>query len=233
MSDPRFDQLRLLEAALFAADAPRTSAELARHLPANADADDLLAELQAQYASRGVVLKRIGNAWAFRTAEDLAGRLQVAQVQTRKLSRAAVETLAIVAYHQPVTRGEIEEIRGVGLSKGTLDVLLEAGWIKPKGRRQSPGRPLTWATTREFLDHFGLSNLSELPGMEELKAAGLLDTRPALTALAARGELSGDEGADSDEARDEGAAGEGDALDSDFGEDLVPPEAESNATAED
>lgn len=215
------DHLRLLEAVLFAADAPRTPAELARHLPEDADVPALLATLQQHYADRGVNLQRVGDGWAFRTAPDLAGRLRVEQVETRKLSRAAVETLAIIAYHQPVTRGEIEEIRGVGLSKGTLDTLLEAGWVQPRGRRQSPGRPLTWGTTRAFLDHFGLADVSELPGLGELKAAGLLDTRPAMNALAARGELgeaeSGGETGDAPEPLDpgfgadlSGSAGSGD-----------------------
>ncbi len=215
MSDPRFEQLRILEAVLFASSEPRTPAELARHLPADAEVDSLLAELESLYAGRGVVLRRIGEAWAFRTAPDLAGRLRIEQTVTRKLSRAAVETLAIIAYHQPVTRAEIEEIRGVGLSKGTLDTLLEAGWVRPRGRRQTPGRPVTWCTTAAFLDHFGLSSLQDLPGVEELKAAGLLDARPALTALSARGEL-GEAGAGETRAP---AAEE--ALDPDFGEHLV------------
>jgi segregation and condensation protein B len=219
----RFEQLRLLEAALFAAEAPRTAAQLARHLPDGAEVPGLLDDLAAQYAGRGVQLRRIGDAWAFRTAPDLAGQLQIEQVQTRKLSRAAVETLAIIAYHQPVTRGEIEEIRGVGLSKGTLDTLLEAGWVRPKGRRQSPGRPLTWATTPAFLDHFGLSDIGDLPGMEELKAAGLLDTRPALNALAARGELDGGgEGEGDDGEAGDDAPTDPEVLAADFGEDLLP-----------
>jgi segregation and condensation protein B len=213
MRDGESENLRLLEALLFAADAPRTPAELARHLPDGADVPALLEALQQHYAGRGVTLQRVGEAWAFRTAPDLADRLRVEQVETRKLSRAAVETLAIIAYHQPVTRAEIEEIRGVGLSKGTLDTLLEAGWVQPRGRRQSPGRPLTWGTTRAFLDHFGLADLTELPGLGELKAAGLLDTRPAMNALAARGELG--------EAESGGAADESaEPLDPAFGADV-------------
>jgi segregation and condensation protein B len=228
MNDPRLEQLRILEAVLFAADTPRTPAELARHLPEGADVPGLLTDLAALYANRGVQLRQVGEGWAFRTAPDLAGRLQVEQVHTRKLSRAAVETLAIIAYHQPVTRAEIEEIRGVNLSKGTLDTLLEAGWVQPRGRRQSPGRPLTWATTPAFLDHFGLSDIQDLPGLEELKAAGLLDTRPALTALAARGELGeaaemGSGGAEaSGDGDEDGSGGAAPALDADFGEDLLP-----------
>ena len=221
MNDTRVGQLRVLEALLFAADSPRTAKQLARYFPPGTDVEALLSELQALYASRGIHLRRIGEGWAFRTAPDLAGSLRIEQVQTRKLSRAAVETLAIVAYHQPVTRGDIEEIRGVGLNKGTLDTLLEAGWIRPAGRRQSPGRPLTWATTEDFLDHFGLSTINDLPGMDELKAAGLLDTRPALTALASRGDLTGSDsqepGIETEPDRNEAQ----EALDPDFGEGLI------------
>jgi segregation and condensation protein B len=183
----RFQQLRLLEALLFAAAEPLGPEQLARHLPEQADLETLLEELSGLYANRGVNLVRSGRRWAFRTAADLAPLMRVEKTVERKLSRAAVETLAIVAYHQPVTRGEIEEIRGVALSKGTLDVLLEAGWVKPKGRRRTPGRPVTWGTTEAFLDHFGLEALDALPGAGELKAAGLLDTRPAITALGAQG----------------------------------------------
>jgi len=129
---------------------------------------------------------RRGGTWAFRTAPDLAEALTVETVERRRLSRAAVETLAIIAYHQPVTRAEIEEIRGVAVSKGTLDVLLESGWIRPRGRRHTPGRPLTWGTSDAFLDHFGLEGLKDLPGIEEMRAAGLLDARPALAAYGAR-----------------------------------------------
>jgi segregation and condensation protein B len=140
-----------------------------------------LAELAALYQGRGVELVQLAGGWAFRTAPDLATALRVTLDVSRKLSRAAVEALAIIAYHQPVTRGEIEEIRGVQLSRGTLDILLESGWIKPKGRRRTPGRPVTWVTTPGFLDHFGLTSLDDLPGVEELKAAGLLDKRSGIT----------------------------------------------------
>ena len=131
-------------------------------------------------------LLQIGERWAFRTAPDLGDRLQIETTVARKLSRAAIETLAIIAYHQPVTRAEVEEIRGVALSRGTLDTLLEAGWIRPKGRRQTPGRPVTWVTTEAFLDHFGLESREALPGIEELKAAGLLDARSAISTLGAQ-----------------------------------------------
>ena len=215
-----FQQLRLLEALLFASAEPLGSAQLARHLPEQADLDALLEELGRLYANRGVNLVRVGDRWAFRTAADLAPMMRIERKSERKLSRAALETLAIVAYHQPVTRGEIEEIRGVALSKGTLDTLLEAGWVKPKGRRRTPGRPVTWGTTEAFLDHFGLENLDALPGVAELKAAGLLDTRPAITALGARGLLAedGEARADRPEEDDE-LSGEDpwDILSSEFG----------------
>jgi segregation and condensation protein B len=185
----RFQQLRLLEALLFAAAEPLSPEQLARHFPEQADLESLLEELGGLYANRGVTLVRAGQRWAFRTAADLAPSMRVEKTVQRKLSRAAVETLAIIAYHQPVTRGEIEEVRGVALSRGTLDVLLEAGWVKPKGRRRTPGRPVTWGTTDAFLDHFGLEDLDALPGAGELKAAGLLDTRPAIAALGALGTL--------------------------------------------
>lgn len=189
MSD-RLQHLRLLEALLFASPEPLGRAQLERHLPEGADFDGLIAELMTTYENRGVVLYQAGGRWAFRTAPDLAGLMQIEKQVAKKLSRAALETLAIVAYHQPVTRGEIEEIRGVALSKGTLDTLLEAGWVKPKGRRRTPGRPVTWGTTPDFLDQFGLESLDALPRAGELKAAGLLDKRPALTALTDRGRLA-------------------------------------------
>jgi segregation and condensation protein B len=168
--------LRMLEALLFAAAEPLLESELAARLPEDADIGALLHELQAAYAGRGVNLRRVDDRWAFRTAEDLAFVLQREVVEQRKLSRAALETLAIIAYHQPVTRAEIEEIRGVVISRGTLDVLLEAGWIRLRGRRRTPGRPVTFGTTPRFLDHFGLEAIGDLPGMAELKAAGMLDT---------------------------------------------------------
>jgi len=188
--DPR--HLRLLEAMLFASAEPISQKTLANRMPEGADVATLLKELQATYAGRGVNLIHAGKSWAFRTAPDLAQQLNVEVKVSRKLSRAAVEVLAIVAYHQPVTRGEIEEIRGVGLSPGTLDVLFQAGWIQPKGRRQTPGRPVTWGTTDNFLDHFGIEDVGDLPGMEELKAAGLLDAGPAISAFQGKGALAGE-----------------------------------------
>lgn len=184
LADSR-QQLRLVEAVLFASAEPVEEAALAERLPQGADLAALLRELSELYESRGVRLIKAGKGWAFRTAADLAPFLQVETKVPRKLSSAMTETLAIVAYHQPVTRAEIEEIRGKSLSKGTLDLLLEAGWIKPKGHRRTPGHPMTWGTTDAFLDHFGLESLDALPGLEDLKAAGLLDARPAITAYGA------------------------------------------------
>jgi segregation and condensation protein B len=174
----RSEQLRLVEALLFAAPESLSEEELALRLGDEADVAALLRELGESYAERGVNIVRLAGGWTFRTAPDLAPNLRSERTVSRKLSRAAVETLAIIAYHQPVTRAEIEAIRGVALARGTLDRLLEAGWVRPKGRRDSPGRPLTWATTPAFLAHFGLDSLNELPGIDELRAAGLLDIGP-------------------------------------------------------
>jgi len=175
----RAQQLRLIEALLFAAGEPLDEAALARHLEDGADIPELLRELAESYGGRGVNLVRLGGGWVFRTASDLAPKLRIERPVVRKLTRAAVETLAVIAYHQPVTRAEIEEIRGVALAKGTIDTLMEAGWVRPKGRRAAPGRPLLWATTPGFLAHFGLDSLSELPNLDELRGAGLLDLAPA------------------------------------------------------
>lgn len=172
--------LRLLEAILFAAAEPLGERALQERLPEGADVPALLESLGSEYANRGVNLVQAGKTWAFRTAPDLGPLLTRQAEVVRRLSRAAVETLAIIAYHQPVTRAEIEEIRGVAISKGTLDNLLESGWIRPRGRRQTPGRPVTWGTTDAFLHHFDLETLDDLPGINELKAAGLLDAGPAI-----------------------------------------------------
>ena len=173
----RPEELRILEALLFAASEPLDQAALAKRMPEGVDVKAALAQLQADYATRGVNLIRVANKWTFRTAGDLAWLMSRESTETKKLSRAAIEVLAIVAYHQPVTRAEIEEIRGVVTSKGTLDVLLETGWIKPRGRRKTPGRPLTFGTTDAFLTQFSLESLGDLPGLEELKGTGLLDSR--------------------------------------------------------
>jgi segregation and condensation protein B len=167
----------MVEALLFAAGAPLSADEIAGRLPDGADIAGLLRELQALYASRGVNLVQVAGRWSFRTAGDLSFLLAREAVEERRLSRAALETLAIIAYHQPVTRAEIEEIRGVMVSRGTLDVLLETGWVRMRGRRRAPGRPVTYGTSEAFLSHFGLDSVSDLPGVEELKAAGLLDSR--------------------------------------------------------
>lgn len=165
---------RIVEALLFASAEPLDAATIQAHLPGGLHAGDLLDELIRDYAPRGVRLERRGGRYALRTAPDLAPYLEREQVQSRRLSRAALETLAIIAYHQPITRAELEEIRGVAVSRGTLDLLLETGWIQPKGRRESPGRPVTWVTTAAFLDHFDLASLDDLPRIEELLQVGLL-----------------------------------------------------------
>ena len=173
----RAEELRLLEAMLFASAEPLDEKSLAERLPAGIDVHAALLRLQEEYVSRGVHLVRINGKWTFRTASDLAWLLSKETTEPRKLSRAAVETLAIIAYHQPVTRAEIEEIRGVTTSKGSVDVLLETGWIRPRGRRKSPGRPVTYGTSEAFLSHFGLDAVGDLPGLEELKGSGLFDGR--------------------------------------------------------
>ncbi|MDE2228370.1 MAG: SMC-Scp complex subunit ScpB [Alphaproteobacteria bacterium] len=176
--DPRADHLRLLEALLFASQTPVDEAAIRARLPEDADVPALVAELEAHYRNRGVNIVKAAGGWTVRTAPDLGPRLKLTQKVSRKLSRAAMETLAIVAYHQPVTRAEIEDIRGVVVSSGTLDLLMEIGWIAPKGRRQTVGRPVTWGTTDAFLLHFGLAAAGDLPGIEELRAAGLIGPRP-------------------------------------------------------
>lgn len=169
--------LRTIEALIFASAEPLSAAELASRLPEGSDVAGLLRELQQVYADRGVNLVQVAGKWMFRTAEDLSFLLSRDAVEQKKLSRAALETLAIIAYHQPVTRAEIEEIRGVATSRGTLDLLLETGWIRMRGRRRTPGRPVTYGVTDVFLTHFGLDSVGDLPGIEELKGAGLLDSR--------------------------------------------------------
>lgn len=180
-AEPDPISLRLLEAILFASPEPITARVLAKDMPDGVDLAALIEALRGAYALRGVNLVQVGDGWAFRTAPDLASMLASRRQSVRKLSRAAVETLAILAYHQPATRAEIEAIRGVGLSQGTLDILFEAGWIKPRGRRRTPGRPVMWGTTDGFLDHFGIATLDDLPGLDELKASGLLEPLPAGT----------------------------------------------------
>lgn len=170
-------QLRIVEALLFASSQPLSFAEMAPYVGEGADLLSLVDELRRLYSNRGVNLVRRGDRWAFRTAEDLGFLLRREEQETRPLSRAALETLAIIAYHQPATRAEIEEVRGVAAGKGTMDLLMEAGWVRMRGRRRTPGRPVTYGTTDTFLDHFGLESLSDLPGLDELKGAGLLSSR--------------------------------------------------------
>ena len=183
-SPPIAEQERMVEAILFASTEPVTVAELTARMPHGCDAAEALAYLRRRYEGRGVALLRVGDAWAFRTAPDLGYLMQKESIESRKLSRAAVETLAIIAYHQPVTRAEIEEIRGVAVSRGTVDQLLEMDWIRLGRRRMTPGRPVTFVVTDHFLDHFGLESARDLPGLKELRAAGLLDSRPLPGALA-------------------------------------------------
>ncbi|WP_246270752.1 SMC-Scp complex subunit ScpB [Hongsoonwoonella zoysiae] len=166
----------MLEALLFASGEPLGVEELEKRLPGDHDIRALLTELQRQYATRGVNVVNVAGKWALRTAEDLSYLLRREQIEERRLSRAALETLAIIAYHQPVTRAEVEEIRGVSTSKGTLDVLMETGWVRMRGRRRTPGRPVTYGTTEAFLEHFSIAAIGDLPGLEELKGAGLLDS---------------------------------------------------------
>ncbi|MDE3177593.1 MAG: SMC-Scp complex subunit ScpB [Pseudomonadota bacterium] len=169
------EDLRVIEALLFAAPEPLEEGALAARLPHGCDVKAALAELQRQYAGRGVQVVRLAGRWMFRTAPDMAWLLAREEAEKKKLSRAAIETLAIVAYHQPVTRSEIEDIRGVAVSKGALDVLMEAGWVRMRGRRKAPGRPITYGTTHRFLIHFGLEQVSDLPGLDELQGAGLFE----------------------------------------------------------
>jgi segregation and condensation protein B len=176
-AEVRARQLRIVEALLFASAGPLASAEIAPFVGEGVDLEALLAELAEDYAGRGVNLVRRGERWAFRTAPDLGFLLRREQAENRPLSRAALETLAIIAYHQPATRAEVEEVRGVATGRGTLDLLMAAGWIRMRGRRRTPGRPVTYGTTEAFLDHFGLESLGDLPGLDELKGAGLLSNR--------------------------------------------------------
>ena len=170
------EQIRMAEAILFASSAPVTVNELKSRMPQGSDPESALSELKLHYRNRGVNLVKVGDGWAIRTSADLSFLMRKETVETRKLSRAAVETLAIIAYHQPVTRLEIEEIRGVGVSKGTVDLLLEMDWIKFGKRKMTPGRPITFVVTQHFLDHFGLESAKDLPGLRELKSAGLLES---------------------------------------------------------
>ncbi len=176
-------ELRLMEALLFASQRPLKVQDIEDRLPVGVPVMELISELKNDYLSKGVNLVNIAGGWTFRTADDLKDNLRSLVQVKRRLSAAAIETLAIIAYHQPVTRGDIESIRGVAVSRGTLDTLLECNWIRPRGRRRVPGRPLQWGTSEEFLEYFGLENLNDLPGIEELKATGLLEKRDNLSSL--------------------------------------------------
>ena len=195
---PMAEQERMVEAILFATAEPVSVHELIGRMPHGCDPAEALVYLRKRYDGRGVNLIKIGDAWAFRTAGDLGFLMQKETVETRKLSRAAIETLAIVAYHQPVTRAEIEEIRGVSVSRGTVDQLIEMEWVRFGRRRMTPGRPVTFVVTQEFLDHFGLENARDLPGLKELRAAGLLENRqpPGLSQL---GQTSDDDDEDDED----------------------------------
>lgn len=209
------EQLRIIEAVIFASPEPVDEKALSQHLGDGEDIPRLLEDLQALYADRGVHLVKVAGKWSFRTAEDLAFVLQKYAKEKRRLSKAALETLAIIAYHQPVTRAEIEEVRGVTISTGTLDILMETGWVRPRGRRRAPGKPITYGTTETFLSHFSLPSVQDLPGLRELKAAGLLDSTlppgfevPSPTDVAALmpDELPLDAGEDEDEDVEDEAA---------------------------
>jgi len=199
---PLAEQERMVEAILFASAEPVTVTELNARMPHGADAAEALVYLRKRYEGRGVTLTKIGDAWALRTAPDLGFLMQKETVETRKLSRAAIETLAIIAYHQPATRAEIEEIRGVSVSRGTVDQLLELGWIRFGRRKMTPGMPVTYVVTEEFLDHFGLESARDLPGLKELREAGLLENRPPLGALA--GSEDDDDDDDATDPEDQG-----------------------------
>ncbi len=185
---PMAEQERMVEAILFATSEPISSRELEARMPHGCDAAEALVYLRKRYEGRGVQVVKVGDAWAIRTAPDLGFLMQKETTENRKLSRAAIETLAIIAYHQPVSRAEIEEIRGVSVSRGTIDQLLEMEWIRFGRRRMTPGRPVTFVVTQEFLDHFGLESARDLPGLKELRSAGLLDSRPPLGLSPALGE---------------------------------------------
>lgn len=216
-AEGRLEDLRIVEALLFASSTPLDEAWLAQHLRHGSNISTVLSDIAAIYAPRGVNLVRVAGKWVFRTAEDLGYLLERHSVEERRLSRAALETLAIISYHQPVTRAEIEEIRGVTTSAGTLDILMEAGWIRPRGRRRAPGKPLTYGTTDSFLAHFGLDSVKDLPGLADLKAQGLLDGRlppgftvpdPSIAASLMPDELPLEDTADEEEAPAEDEHGE-------------------------
>jgi segregation and condensation protein B len=240
-AEERLEDLRIVEALLFASSAPLDEEWLKSQLRHGSDIRALLEDIAAVYAPRGVNLVRVAGKWVFRTAEDLGYLLERHAVEERRLSRAALETLAIIAYHQPVTRAEIEDIRGVTTSAGTLDILMEAGWIRPRGRRRAPGKPLTYGTTDSFLAHFGLDNVKDLPGLADLKAQGLLDGHlppdftvpdPSIAASLMPDELPLETESEEDEdTEDREEADAGDRADTDGESDEPPPEGGSDTAA--
>jgi segregation and condensation protein B len=225
--------LRVVEALVFASAESLSVRDIAKRLPKGVDVKAVLDELEAHYAPRGVTLVRVAGKVAFRTAADVADKLKIERVQTRKLSRAALETLAIVAYQtaedRPVTRAEIEEIRGVALSKGTLEILMEAGFVGPKGVRETPGRPVTYATTDRFLEHFGLDGIKALPGIKELRELGLLDTRPAVSAYSEEGGLASPAEMGEESEAEEGPIDDREMAQADASTDADEPEASAAA----
>ena len=219
--DSLSDYAATLEAVVFASDKPVRERDLQHYLPDNLNVADIMAVVMQRYdANSGVELCRIADSWAFRTRPAVSERLQQHKTVERPLSRAALEVLAIIAYHQPITRAEIEEIRGISLSKGTMDILLELTWIKPRGRRRTPGRPLTWGTSPAFLDHFGLSDISDLPGMDDLKTSGLLRKGQILGALMDHNADDDRDDVDDDDS-DNDSDDYGDGLAGDFLEDAM------------
>lgn len=223
------EQLRVLEAILFASAEPLSPKAMYDRLPEDADLNVLLQLLQQNYQGRGVELVELDGHWAFRTAKEIADILTIEKEVNKKMSRAMLETMAIIAYHQPITRAEIENIRGVATHRGTLDTLMEMEWVKPGRRRETPGRPLTWVTTVKFLDHFQLENLNDLPGLEDLKASGLLDKRPAIDTIPDTGDLfdSADEdAAEVLDAEEQNQENQEEAFDEDFSGDMISGSSE-------
>ena len=229
--------VRIIEALIFASAAPVPRRHLEKHLPEGVVLDDVLAAIAARYGEdSGIELRSVDNAWAFRTKAEIASLLMIEKQVERTLSRAALETLAIIAYHQPATRAEIEAIRGVSISGGTMDILLEQGWIKPGGRRHTPGRPLTWKTTDAFLDHFSLDDITALPGLEELKQAGLLRSKTTLSdqnGLAAIFAANEDEDSADDDSADDDSAGDDSAGDDSADGDSADEDSADEDSADD
>ena len=229
--------VRIIEALIFASAAPVPRRHLEKHLPEGVVLDDVLAAIAARYGEdSGIELRSVDNAWAFRTKAEIASLLMIEKQVERTLSRAALETLAIIAYHQPATRAEIEAIRGVSISGGTMDILLEQGWIKPGGRRHTPGRPLTWKTTDAFLDHFSLDDITALPGLEELKQAGLLRSKTTLSdqnGLAAIFAANEDEDSADDDSADDDSAGDDSADDDSPDDDSADDDSADEDSADD